>query len=97
MELAKISMQPESNGTVSPQEGKIVKKDRNYITLAPLRRLMKGEGADLVSEEATKLLRDMLLKSAKDITYKAVELMKSDNRKRVSGLDIEEATKSIKK
>lgn len=59
-----------------------------YIAKAPIRRLMKNEGAGLVAENAVILLIEELTKAAKEVTKEAVKLVKGDKRKRVTAADI---------
>ncbi len=59
-----------------------------YIAKAPIRRLMKDEGAGLVAEDAVVLLIEELTKVGKDLTKKAVKIVKDDKRKRVTAADI---------
>ncbi|MHA1563603.1 MAG: histone-like protein [Promethearchaeota archaeon] len=59
-----------------------------YIAKAPIRRLMKNEGAGLVAEDAVILLIEELTKAAKEVTKDAVKLVKGDKRKRVTAADI---------
>lgn len=59
-----------------------------YIAKAPIRRLMKNEGAGLVAEDAVILLIEELTKAAKEVTKEAVKLVKGDKRKRVTAADI---------
>ncbi len=59
-----------------------------YIAKAPIRRLMKEEGAGLVAEDAVILLIEELTKVGKDLTKKAVKIVKDDKRKRVTAADI---------
>ena len=59
-----------------------------YIAKAPIRRLMKYEGAGLVAEDAVSLLIDTLTKAAEETTKKAVKLVKDEKRKRVTAADI---------
>ena len=63
-------------------------KDRSFISKAPIRRLMKNEGAGLVAEDAVILLIDELTKAAKAVTKEAVKMVKIDKRKRVTAADI---------
>ncbi|MHA1720579.1 MAG: histone-like protein [Promethearchaeota archaeon] len=71
---------------------KVVKKKtanrETYIAKAPIRRLMKNEGAGLVAENAVVLLIEQLTKEAKRVTKAAVKLVKVDKRKRVTAADI---------
>jgi len=70
------------------------KKDRKgFVAKAPIRRLMKNEGASLVAEGALDLLISKLEQIAKDTTKKALEFASADKRKRVTGVDISQAAK----
>ena len=60
----------------------------SYIAKAPIRRLMKNEGASLVAEAAVDVLIDELTKIGKDVTKAAVKYVKGDKRKRITGADI---------
>jgi|SaaInl8_150m_RNA_FD_contig_21_1541894_length_332_multi_7_in_0_out_0_1 histone H3/H4 len=60
----------------------------SYIAKAPIRRLMKNEGASLVAEDAVVLLIEELTKVGQAVTKKAVKLVKDDKRKRVTAADI---------
>ena len=64
-----------------------------YIAKAPIRRLMKKEGADLVAAEALDKLIGFLEKSAADATKAAIKVCKEDKRKRVTAADIRAATR----
>jgi len=68
---------------------KKVKAERNaYIAKAPIRRLMKTEGAGLVAEDAVVLLIKKLEEAAIELTKKAVKAVKDDKRKRLTSADI---------
>ncbi|MFX0140644.1 MAG: histone [Candidatus Hodarchaeota archaeon] len=69
------------------------KKSEGYIAKAPIRRLMKKEGADLVAAEALDKLINFLEKSAADATKNAIKVCKADKRKRVTAADIRAATR----
>ena len=69
------------------------KKSEGYIAKAPIRRLMKKEGADLVAAEALDKLIDFLEKSAATATKDAIKICKNDKRKRVTAADIRNATR----
>ena len=69
------------------------KKSEGYIAKAPIRRLMKKEGADLVAAEALDKLIDFLESSAADATKEAIKVCKADKRKRVTAADIRNATR----
>jgi histone H3/H4 len=64
-----------------------------YIAKAPIRRLMKAEGAILVAAEALDKLIGFLESSAADITKEAIRLTKAAKRKRITALDIRNATR----
>ncbi|MFX0032237.1 MAG: histone [Candidatus Hodarchaeota archaeon] len=69
------------------------KKGETYIAKAPIRRLMKKEGADLVAAEALDKLIGFLEKKAAEATKKALEICKKDKRKRVTAADVRNATR----
>ena len=60
------------------------KKGEGYIAKAPIRRLMKKEGADLVAAEALDKLIDYLESAAAKVTKEAINVCKADKRKRVN-------------
>ena len=70
-----------------------VKKTESYIAKAPIRRLMKKEGADLVAAEALDKLIEFLEKEAATTTKEAIKVTKADKRKRVTAADIRKATR----
>jgi len=69
------------------------KKSDSYIAKAPIRRLMKKEGADLVAADALDKLISYLEKTAADATKEAIKVTKADKRKRVTAADIRKATR----
>ena len=69
------------------------KKSDGYIAKAPIRRLMKKEGADLVAAEALDKLINFLESSAATATKDAIKVCKEDKRKRVTAADIRNATR----
>ena len=70
----------------------------SYIAKAPIRRLMKREGADLVSSDALDFIIDKIEEEAKSVTKTAVNLVRDDDRKRITKEDIKNATPtSLKK
>lgn len=69
------------------------KQSKSYIAKAPIRRLMKAEGAELVASDAVDILINQLHKVAQGVTKDAVKLVRSDKRKRVTAADIMEVTK----
>ncbi len=68
-------------------------KGEGYLAKAPIRRLMKKEGADLVAAEALDKLIDFLESSAANATKEAIKICKADKRKRVTAIDIRNATR----
>jgi histone H3/H4 len=79
----KAAAKPKPAGNAAP------KAERDaYIAKAPIRRLMKQEGAGLVAEEAVDLLISTLTDVAKKVTKQAVKLVRDENRKRVTAADI---------
>ncbi len=69
------------------------KKSESYIAKAPIRRLMKKEGADLIAAEALDKLIGFLESSAAKATSEAIKICKADKRKRVTAVDIRNATR----
>ncbi len=69
------------------------KKSEGYIAKAPIRRLMKKEGADLVAADALDKLIGYLESKAADATKEAIKITKADKRKRVTAADIRKATR----
>ena len=69
------------------------KKGEGYIAKAPIRRLMKKEGADLVAAEALDKLIDFLEGAAANATKEAIKICKADKRKRVTAADIRNASR----
>lgn len=69
------------------------KSGDGYIAKAPIRRLMKKEGADLVAAEALDKLIGFLESSAANATKEAIKVCKEDKRKRVTAADIRNATR----
>lgn len=70
------------------------KEDRShFIAKAPVRRLMKQEGASLVSQDALMMMIEKLEEHAEMVTKKALKAVKSDNRKRITPQDIDFATR----
>lgn len=71
----------------------MAEKKKAFFSKAPIRRLMKAEGADLVADDALNLLISKLEGVALETTKKAVELMKDDKRKRITAQDVAAAAK----
>ena len=69
---------------------KAAKKDdrSHFIAKAPVRRLMKQEGASLVSQDALMLMIEKLEEQAEAVTKKALKYVKDEGRKRVTPADI---------
>jgi len=70
-----------------------VKKRESYIAKAPIRRLMKAEGARLVAAEALDKLIDYLEDAGAKITKDAIAHTKVAKRKRVTAVDIRNASR----
>lgn len=69
------------------------KKSDSYIAKAPIRRLMKKEGADLVAADALDKLIGFLEKTAAEVTKNSIKITKADKRKRVTAADVRKATR----
>lgn len=78
---------------MAKKKAPVKKKGAVYIAKAPIRRLMKAEGASLVAAEALNKLIGYLEKAAADITKEAIKLTKAAKRKRITPLDIRNATR----
>ena len=65
----------------------------SFIAKAPVRRLMKGEGAKIVSDGALQLLIKQLESQATKTIKKALSLVKDEKRKRLTADDITWAIK----
>ena len=63
----------------------------DHISKAPIRRLMKAQGAYLVAEDAVVGLVDYLEKYAQEVTKKAIKVAKEDKRKKLTAADVEAA------
>lgn len=68
-------------------------KSETYIAKAPIRRLMKKEGADLVAAAALDKLIEFLEVKAAEATKEAHKICKVDKRKRISAVDVRNATR----
>ena len=60
----------------------------HFITKTPMRRMMKEEGASMISDGAVDLLISKLQEIAIKTTKKAMGLVKDENRKRLTAEDI---------
>ena len=78
---------------MAKKKAPVKKKSEGYIAKAPIRRLMKKEGADLVAAEALDKLIGFLESSAAKATKEAIMVCKADKRKRVTAADIRAATR----
>jgi histone H3/H4 len=67
--------------------------EEKYISKAPIRRLMKNQGANLVAEEAVITLVEFLEKFADGLTKKAMKIAEDDKRKKLTADDINAALK----
>ncbi len=65
------------------------------IPVAPIDRILHQEGAERVSEEAARYLRDVVEKIARYIAREAYELARHANRKTVTREDVEFAVKRL--
>ena len=61
---------------------------KTFISKAPIRRLMKAEGAQLVAQDAIVLLITELERIGKETTKEAMKVVKADKRKRITAADI---------
>lgn len=66
-----------------------------FISKAPIRRLMKSQGASLVAEDAVVGLVDYLGKFGMEVTKAAIDVAKKDKRKKVTADDVEAAAKGM--
>jgi histone H3/H4 len=92
----KTTSKPEAKAKPKAAAGEDKKARGAFISRAPIRRLMKVEGASLCSEKAVTLLIDKLTDLAQKITKAAIKNMKADNRKRVTAADIQMARREVK-
>ncbi|MCD6458455.1 MAG: histone [Thermofilum sp. ex4484_82] len=74
-----------------------MKVRKKEIPLAPIERILHQEGGKRVSEEATRLLRDIIEEIARFIAREACELAAHADRKTVMKEDIIFAAKRIGK
>jgi histone H3/H4 len=78
---------------MAKKKAPVKKKGDSYIAKAPIRRLMKKEGADLVAADALDKLIGYLENTAAEATKEAIKITKADKRKRVTAADIRKATR----
>ena len=67
---------------------KKTEKRSSFISKAPVRRLMKNEGASLVSDDAVEILIKKIEEHGIFLTKKAITLVKDEKRKRLTADDI---------
>ena len=65
-----------------------------FISKAPIRRIMKGQGANLVAENAVITLVDELIDYGTKLTKKALKIAQNSKRKKVTASDIKLAAKA---
>jgi len=68
-------------------------RNRQPVSRAPIRAVMKHEGLGLVSEKAIKLMQDKITEKLNDAIEKAAKCATADNRKIIAAADIECATR----
>lgn len=81
------------NATPASEKPATDSSDRHFITKTALRRFMKSEGCDLVSEEVMPLLIAKLEDQASIICKKAIKIAQDSKVKRISADIIKEAMK----
>ncbi|HUU79354.1 MAG TPA: histone [candidate division Zixibacteria bacterium] len=74
-----------------------LRRSKTELPLAPIERIIKETTNLLVSESASKQLRDVLLDIAEQISLDAAELAVFSKRKTVKDRDIALAYKNMKK
>jgi histone H3/H4 len=81
-----MSEPPKTKAQPKPEEG-------GFIAKAPIRRIMRGEGAYLVADDAVDLLVEYLTTYGKEITKKALKIAEEDKRTKLTGDDVYSALK----
>jgi histone H3/H4 len=81
--------------TKKPAAAAPAEERSGYIAKAPIRRLMKTEGAGLVAEDAVELLISTLEQVAVKVTKTAVKIVKGEGRKRVTATDVAQAEREL--
>ncbi|MHA1679912.1 MAG: histone [Promethearchaeota archaeon] len=66
----------------------------SFIAKAPIRRLMRNQGANLVAENAVLVLINYLEKYGAEVTKAAMDAASKDKRKRVTADDVEAGAKA---
>ncbi|MHA1792431.1 MAG: histone-like protein [Promethearchaeota archaeon] len=94
---SKKSSKPVSKPKAAPKAAPKVASsgESSYIAKAPIRRLMKNQGADLVAENAVLVLINALTGYAQDLTKKSIELATKRKAKKITQDDIVEAAKLL--
>lgn len=88
--MAKKKAKPKAKPKASKSAG-----SPEFIAKAPIRRLMKNQGANLVAEDAVLTLIGNLESFGADVTKAAMKLAKEDKRKRVTADDVSAAAKAM--
>ena len=65
------------------------------LPVAPVRRIIRNQSNLLVSEDAGKVLRDILDAKGEEVSALAIRFARNAGRKTVFGQDIEEAVRAI--
>lgn len=90
----KAKAKPASKAKSKPKaKSKSTSGRKAFISKAPVRRLMRDEGASLVSDGALSLMIKALEDHATVVTKKAIDIVKDDKRKRLTAEDISWALK----
>jgi len=66
-----------------------------YIAKSPIRRLMKNEGANIVSNDALNEIIEILTNKGKELTNKALEMTRHAGRKKLTADDVKLASQVI--
>lgn len=85
-----MAKEKKSSAAKKPSAAKT--RESGFIAKAPIRRLMKVEGADLVAESAVDVLIQNLVTYAQDVTKKAVKAAEAAKKKRLTADDIKAAS-----
>lgn len=73
----------------------VIKKTTYSLQLAPMDRLLRSAGANRVSENAKKALREVIENFAAKLAVKAVEFAKHANRTTIKEKDISLASREL--
>ena len=81
-------------GLVFKKEGmRVISMTEKLLPLAAMEKIMKGAGAERVSEKAKAALKVVLEEKAEEIAFKAIKLSTHAGRKTVKSEDIKLAVK----